>query len=310
MGLAGPRGRTKIPQDPNNTTWSRSSTKYGQRILEAQGWAQGDSLGAGNTSSNASYKTAVSVWRVRSLLKDGDMLGLGASRGGEKDGGAATGLHGFQDLLGRLNGKSAASMEKEQKQRYELGKARYLERWSTPRFVSAGHLVGDSVQTLRRQDESTAAQEEEEEEEGNMALVVEKKNKKNGNGHESTIPSAQDDKEANSRAKAQRRAERAERKLQRQRRRERRAARRAEKLVSAGGTKGQDPRDGLTEDTPIVERKEWDVQPTPGSIPAVQYSVGTGAGRSALRRRYIQQKKMCMMDAKALNEVRNSRHNA
>ncbi|KAL7628795.1 telomerase inhibitor [Parahypoxylon ruwenzoriense] len=146
MGLAGPRNRRKLDYDPNNTKWSRDETTFGQRILRAQGWEPGKFLGVQN-SSHSHLHTAASSAPIKVLLKD-DTLGLGA-KPRQKQSAECTGLDGFKDLLGRLNGKSEEAIEKEQQVRLEIKTSLYVERrYGSMRFVSGGFLVGDQIKDL------------------------------------------------------------------------------------------------------------------------------------------------------------------
>ncbi|KAI2464474.1 hypothetical protein F4781DRAFT_412919 [Annulohypoxylon bovei var. microspora] len=143
MGLAGPRNRRKIQNDPNNTKWSRDETTFGQRILRAQGWEPGKFLGAQN-SSHSHLHSAASAAPINVLLKD-DTLGLGA-KPKHKQNAECTGLDVFKDLLGRLNGKSEEVIEKEKVIRLSVKTNLYVERKYGPmRFVSGGLLVGDQM---------------------------------------------------------------------------------------------------------------------------------------------------------------------
>ena len=136
--------RTKLSHDPNNTAWTRSSSNYGQRLLQSQGWQPGFSLGA----TNASYvdKTASTAF-IRVALKE-DNLGLGAKVGsGHQDEGEPTGLDAFQSILGRLNGKDAGQIRTEKNLRSDIRKTIAKQnRWGAFRFVSGGFLIGDRVQ--------------------------------------------------------------------------------------------------------------------------------------------------------------------
>lgn len=139
--------RAKLSHDPNNTTWSRSSTKYGQRILESQGWIPGDFLGATN-AQHAALHTKASASHITIALKD-DNLGLGARCGSDREGGPTTGLDNFQTILGRLNGKSEAELEKERNTRSSVQCSAFVnQRLGKLRFVSGGLLEGDRLQTL------------------------------------------------------------------------------------------------------------------------------------------------------------------
>ncbi|KAI9772251.1 MAG: telomerase inhibitor [Geoglossum simile] len=147
MGLAGPRKRTKISHDPNNTSWSRSTTNFGHKILTAQGWAPGTLLGAKN-APHAQFHSAASAFHIRVALKD-DNLGLGARRGTGQAEGECTGLSAFQGLLGRLNGKTEEEAGDEQKAREGIRREMGVEkRWGLIRFVKGGFLVGDKIEEL------------------------------------------------------------------------------------------------------------------------------------------------------------------
>ncbi|KAF2759260.1 hypothetical protein EJ05DRAFT_499674 [Pseudovirgaria hyperparasitica] len=142
MGLAGPKNRFKISKDPNNTTWSRNTDRFGHRILTAQGWKPGSHLGS-QTSEHAAHHTAASFSHVRVLLKD-DNLGLGAKRGSERA--ENFGMAGFDDLLARLNGKSEEKIQEVKSKRRDADMKVFVsQRWGTMMFVSGGFLVGDQI---------------------------------------------------------------------------------------------------------------------------------------------------------------------
>lgn len=145
MGLAGPKKRSKISHDPNNTSWARDTSSFGHKILASQGWTPGQYLGA-KDAAHASHYTAANASHIRVLLKD-DNLGLGAKRGTEN---AETfGLSLFSGILGRLNGKSDVELEKEQNAQRDVQLAMYQgRRWGHMNFVSAGFLVGDRIEDL------------------------------------------------------------------------------------------------------------------------------------------------------------------
>ncbi|KAL2176032.1 uncharacterized protein P884DRAFT_271009 [Thermothelomyces heterothallicus CBS 202.75] len=141
MGLAAPKNKRKLGNDPNNTKWSRNTASFGQKILRAQGWQPGEYLGAKN-APHAEWHTEANSTHIRVTLKD-DTLGLGAKR---NNGDECTGLDAFQDLLGRLNGKSDDAIETERKAREEVKLNLYMARKFGPmRFVKGGWLVGDQV---------------------------------------------------------------------------------------------------------------------------------------------------------------------
>lgn len=77
-------------------------------------------------------------------MKD-DTLGLGAKIL-QKQSDECTGLDAFKDLLGRLNGKSEETLDKERQMRSEIKTNLVIERKFGPmRFVSGGLLVGDHM---------------------------------------------------------------------------------------------------------------------------------------------------------------------
>ncbi|OTB02346.1 hypothetical protein M426DRAFT_322773 [Hypoxylon sp. CI-4A] len=146
MGLAGPRVRRKIQHDPNNTKWSRDETTFGQRILRAQGWEPGKFLGV-QDAAHSNLHSAASAAPINVIIKD-DTMGLGA-KPKHKQNTECTGLDGFKDLLGRLNGKSEEVIEKEREVRSGIKTNLYVERkYGLMRFVSGGLLVGDQMKEL------------------------------------------------------------------------------------------------------------------------------------------------------------------
>lgn len=140
--------RAKLSYDPNNTTWSRSSTTYGQKILQSHGWTPGSFLGAKNTIRSGSPSTA-SPPQVKIVLKDNN-LGLGAKGGANCVQGQCTGLDVFQGILGRLNGQNKPQVEMQGKCSEDRMKNVHQEsRSRAVRFMSGGFLGGT------RQEEST-----------------------------------------------------------------------------------------------------------------------------------------------------------
>ena len=143
--------RAKFSHDPNNTAWTEGTDKYGQRMLQSQGWVPGASLGA----RGKPYTRPRGISHIRVSLKD-DNLGLGARRG--YDAPQQTGLDAFQGLLGRLNGKNDTALAAEQDTRDGLRRAHYMEqRWGTMRFISGGFLVGDQIEDARKAQNAVSA---------------------------------------------------------------------------------------------------------------------------------------------------------
>ncbi|KAF7958916.1 hypothetical protein EAE96_002443 [Botrytis aclada] len=147
MGLAAPKNKIKLSHDPNNTRWSGNTDSFGHRMMKSQGWTPGEYLGA-KDAAHAEFHTEANASHIRVVIKD-NTLGLGAKIGSGVGHGECTGLDVFQNLLGRLNGKEEAEIEKEQKGREDLKRAIYAERkWGSIRFVKGGVLIGDKIQDL------------------------------------------------------------------------------------------------------------------------------------------------------------------
>ena len=333
--------RAKLSHDPNNTAWSRSTTKYGQKILESQGWTPGDFLGAKN-APHAAYHTAANASHIRIALKD-DNLGLGAKPGRSQEDGQTTGLDMFQDILGRLNGKSESQLEMEQMSRSQVKRSMFVEqRWGSLRFVEGGFLVGDKLQESPKEEDSLETKNAPPQLLGNVAPSKSKKQQKiqldvskrkkakskesreyevedaGSTGLESitvqleapeeqlstqkpemTTSSSCADDNPDELDEARRRAEKAERKLKRKMRREKKHPPEAENPTAL-------PLPGLVKLQPSGSGAESKALPsTSEDNPPTRTKVlqGLGGGRNAVRQRYIQHKRMSMMDSKALNEA-------
>lgn len=105
----------------------------------------GELLGASG-ATYSSLRSAASASHIRITLKD-DNLGLGAKHEAARDSNETTGLDVFQDLLGRLNGRSTADLKKDRIQRSNLRSSAYIDRrWGHLRFVSGGLLVGAELE--------------------------------------------------------------------------------------------------------------------------------------------------------------------
>lgn len=173
MGLSGAKNRRKISKDPNNTAWSRNTESFGQKMLRSHGWEPGQYLGA-KDAPHAELHTEANASHIRVLLKD-DNLGIGARR---NQGDECTGLDVFKDLLGRLNGKSEDTIQKEQQFRQDARMSAYMHhKYGAMRFVSGGLLVGDKIEELVAQS-SGASKERAEKSEVDDKPKKEKKSKK------------------------------------------------------------------------------------------------------------------------------------
>ena len=334
--------RVKLSHDPNNTAWSRSATKYGQKILQSHGWTPGNLLGAPD-APYSELRSAASVSHIRIRLKD-DSLGLGAKHEVACNGKETTGLGVFEDLLGRLNGRSTIELEKDRAHRSTLKSSAYVDqRWGKLRFVSGGLLVGaelrecvnggkDTWNKSQQLQSSNPAQETLPEAnsppEGRSELPNRKTNKRGKTpGNDKSVkesrkridwsvvgdrsrgnPSVVSKRESHTLPKdvfhqsqvekIRTQGEKTERKLKRRLKRDARQPLKVPKhpptLPSPIPIQFPDP--GVVEAAVASG-------PLCGTDSSTRLSQGLGAGRLGVRHRYIQHKKMCMMDNKALNEV-------
>lgn len=335
-----------MSHDPNNTAWSRSATKYGQKILQSHGWTPGELLGASDTPYS-DLRSAASASHVRISIKD-DNLGLGAKHEAAHASSESTGLDVFQDLLGRLNGKTATNVEKDRLHRSNLRCSAYIDqRWGHLRFVSGGFLIGaeskglvkdvtedvtetanHSHQTPNHCSENETQPEAKRPQDVRPESSKRQKHKKRkilgGMSKPSkevewsvvriqssethlavperesyTLP--QDILNEIKTDKARRHAEKAERKLKRQIKRD------ARDSLELQEHSLNLPRPGLS---PLLDPNSAGLalvsHPLRETKTSTEVTQGPGAGRLAVRHRYIHHKKMCMMDNKALNEVRNA----
>ena len=303
--------------DPNNTQWSRSTTKFGQKILESQGWIPGEFLGPKNAAHSA-HHTVANTSHIRVTLKDNN-LGLGAKPGRSQQDGQTTGLDMFQDVLGRLNGKSETQLVTDRKLRTQLRGSSFVEqRWGRLRFVSGGFLVGDELQALSKDVRSNVSHEESsevqdrpvsifprEDEQARSNTLKPKKHKKPRcdtavmkddlgelgvtQQRETQSPPQTRDRNESKQDKTQRKADKAARRLKRQIKRHKKHALQVQDPAAhngkVGATKGSTAEESKV---PSTEAKTFPL---------------AGGSRQAVRQRYIQQKKLSLMDSKALNEV-------
>ncbi|EQL38871.1 protein PXR1 [Blastomyces gilchristii SLH14081] len=324
MGLAGPRKRTKIFHDPNNTAWSRSTSGYGHKIMCAQGWTPGSFLGASN-AAHADHFTAGSAGHIRVNIKD-DNLGLGARLRAEDE---PTGLDAFQGLLGRLNGKSDAELEKEQKKRDDRRLASFIEqRWTTMRFVSGGLLVHEKIQALaevKSVGEEKGQTSQSSQDEGKSEKTAAKKERKKDKRKVKSDDTGSDLAEESSKKKNK---EKKEKKEKREKKEKKRKSRDVSVCIDTATTSEDALVDKKREKTKKRKQKEIEPSDTEAGDDAISPDVQTSApqeeeksstaakhgnivkvrehrpmGRQFIRGRYIQQKKLALMDAKSLNEI-------
>ena len=282
--------------------------------MQAQGWKEGDYLGA-KDASHVKYHTAASLSHVKVSIRE-ENLGLGARVGAAGGEWETTGLGGFQDLLGRLNGKSEVEIERGQSIRNDFKRSMYAERrWGTLRFVSGGFLLGDQIEDRRTQEarqhskkeeitpsthklalSSSASKTQKEDELKKRSKERPESHKGLNASHSQPLeraPSLQDASAlravptAQETDKARRRAEKTERKLQRSMKREARRERKIRSTASSAIT---------PTNTHVESTRSEDVK---NEVASGQPSNGI----QAVRYRSIKQKKLAIMDSKALNEV-------
>ncbi|KAI9714484.1 MAG: hypothetical protein M1820_000445 [Bogoriella megaspora] len=340
MGLSAPKRREKISEDPNNTTWSRSTERFGHRILtERYGWKPGEQLGAKDTAYGASYGSAT-AGHIRVVLKDNN-AGLGAERA--KDRPETFGLNGFQALLGRLNGKSEVEVQKEERTRRDVQLRLYVgQRYTPVAFVSGGFLVGDKIEPDNTQDnnerlksvpiavgavkQSQAKERKREREDDSIENQGSSKRIKHNKALASSAPSkstapedhkddsSESDREkakeakralrdARSKEKEQRRQRKAERHAKREQRRHRKEEQKARSLAKV--TKGKEMM-GCKVRKSSIKAPTSSESEVSGDDPPQVVSSKIAHGRQTVRQRYIQQKRMASMDTRALNEASDS----
>ncbi|MCJ1469858.1 telomerase inhibitor [Pseudocyphellaria aurata] len=318
MGLGQARRRAKISHDPNNTAWSRSSTAYGQKILQSHGWTPGSVLGASDPSRSVPSSTASNP---KIVLKD-DNLGLGAKGGANSGDGQRTGLDVFQGILGRLNGHNEPFLEGQEKRSEDRVTGTYQKRCTKAvRFLSGG-LLGETKQEQPIAEEDTIKPTSFSE--GSLSKgddcvqQVQTQVKCDDMTPNHTELSNPPEKKASRNSRARNDKKRHHKKestmadsepldLQRTARREDEAEQKSKKRTKRDAEKAvlvKKRRKSLV-DVPAdfhQDNESSQISFTgPGSISQPSRPMG---GRHAVRQRFIRQMKMATMDSKALNEVR------
>jgi Pin2-interacting protein X1 len=327
--------RSKISNDPQNTTWANNTERFGHKILTSQGWTPGASLGATDAAHKAHY-TAASHSHIRVFLKD-DNLGLGAKRGSERA--ENFGLAGFASILGRLNGKEEEVKKEEERQEKIQQRAYVYQKFGMMNFVSGGYLVGDKIEKGVKK-EIEVKLEVKSEPESSDSEVVEKKSKKRKRSGEGEVKQEEEEPklkrkkksvslreeaakedaalEAASKLKKDKKSksasetpatdseplsDKARRKAEKRARKEEKKLKKALKKAAKEAAKSN----LTTEDTSSESEEEEESTPA-SSVPASGISTPSGLtynprGMHAVRQRYIRQKKMASMDPQALKEV-------
>ncbi|KAJ6086909.1 hypothetical protein N7467_005823 [Penicillium canescens] len=277
MGLAGPRKKTKISNDPNNTNWTRSTSGFGHRIMSSQGWKPGSLLGA-RDAAHAGMLTAASASHIKVTLKD-DTLGLGARIG--RDPMEPTGLDAFKGLLGRLNGKSDVELKKEERKRDDVRLARYAAlKFPEVRFVSGGLLAQEQkpeiAPPIPKEDVPTQSNAD-----------------KESTSSESDAP-ARKSKKSKSKSKPKSKSKK-----------DRSGAEETDRTESSSESKKE------KKEKKKSKKRKADGEPIETSTQAAPEAKATPTisgerrpiGRNVFRSRYIAQKKKALMDDKSLNEI-------
>ena len=283
--------RRKITHESDSNAWSQSSSRFGEKILQNQGWKPGTFLGPPN-APHVSFHTPANASYIRVSAKD-DTLGLGATGSSASASRGPTGLDSLQHLFGRLNGKTEAKLEAEQQSRNNLACRYYVNRrWGSLHFVSAGLLQKDAppvdpmlkkaisaVQSseIIKQEQQPLGVPDAKPEDRLDRCVLSTKHEEPGSVQDAEI----DVKERRTNEKAQRRQERAKRKEAKKLRRFNQRQHEMEPSQQA-----------------LVAPIDTEDVPKANSTAHLN-----NTRHCATRFRYIQQKKMAIADVKALNEV-------
>lgn len=315
MGLAGAKNRTKISKDPNNNNWAKNTTSFGHKILSSQGWKPGQYLGASD-AAHAEHYTQANASHIRVLLRD-DNLGLGAAKAGARN--AETfGLLQFSGLLGRLNGKDATVLAKEECAKRDVQLSIYQGRkYGTMNFVSAGYLVGDKIrdspvdisdnplQSSQLADTTTSKKrkrgDRDEDEQQHTDLPTASKAEKRADQADavqqaSTIEKPDGDAKE---SKAARRARKEAKRQEKQARAEAKVERRKAKAAKKQKLEQADPESDSSSDSADDAATTAKSVPVPQAVAVPRPDLS----RFAVRKRYIQQKRMAGMDPQAMREV-------
>ena len=312
MGLAGPKRRSKLSADPNNTRWTRDSSTFGHRILTQHGWKPGQYLGAVD-AAQASHFTAANASHVRVTLKE-DNLGLGASK--KREGAETFGLDQFSGLLGRLNGKDTAVLKKEENNRRDVQLRLYQDRkFGGIKFISAGCMVGDDMQKLKRSEverrvaaEVVAVKEEVGTQKHEpMTAHMKRETSSSSESESPVVATSEEEVKASKRRRKEERRQKREEKAQRRLRRAadkasktERRQKKLEKRRDKGGkadTGTATPTESTSAGTPVTLQMSLDSGTDSGTASSALQP------RNSVRQRYIRQKRMAGLDPKALKEV-------
>ncbi|MCJ1423135.1 telomerase inhibitor [Sticta canariensis] len=344
MGLGQARRRAKLAHDPNNTAWSRSSTTYGHKILQSHGWTPGSFLGARHAVRSVSPSVAKLPEVKIVLKDDNLGLGArgGVNCGNERCTGLDVFQGILGRLNGQNEPQSERKRKLGEDQMNNVNQERPIrfvrfvsggflggtrkeepkeEHMMKPISLNKESLLtaDDGVQQVQTQleceDSTTSHTEPWNPREPKSSwkrrargdrTVTNGSKLSGGEQHSCTIPVPDD--QGNHKKKsssvidsvpldlhtAARRVDKAERKLKKRKKRETEQATLVEKqktLVDVPA--GFHPK--------LQSLNTFDPAVMLDSVPRTSQPL---EGRHAVRQRYIRQKKMAIMDSKALNEVR------
>jgi hypothetical protein len=231
--------------------------------------------------------TAASASHIRVIMKD-DTLGLGArSKRDALD--EPTGLDAFKGLLGRLNGKSDAELQVDQRKRDDVKLARYAaNKWQTVRFISAGLLTQEKDEESQKPpaDTRSSSPRTSKEDEGRKLSATEETG--TSNETEGSESRKRGDKKSKKEKKDKR--EKKDKKEKREKRDKKR--KRAERQEGAESSQES----SSTELYISANKTELALK-----VPPAREC--RPLGRHMIRGRHIAQKRKALMDEKSLNEV-------
>ncbi|KAF2405145.1 hypothetical protein EJ06DRAFT_578384 [Trichodelitschia bisporula] len=329
MGLAGPKKRTRISHDPNNNTWSRSTDRFGHKILTAQGWTPGSTLGVHNASHSSHY-TSASASHIRVTIKD-DNLGLGASTVTNAH---TFGLDLFQGVLGRLNGKGEEELAQDlAKRRDALLRQVVTKKMGNLTFVSGGFLVGDRIEKIVVKSQENSKKRKRDNNEAEEEITDTRgSDEKSDNESGNELP-RKESRKRNEREKKEKKTKKAKRKRESGKHKKRKTdriltvtstatsadesdeaspgdskaakrARKSEKKAQREAKKAEKERRRQESAKRKVSRKsDKDVEHSVESDSTATPTPPVLLGRNLVRRRFIQQKKLSSMDQQSLKEI-------
>ncbi|KAF3177383.1 telomerase inhibitor [Orbilia oligospora] len=342
MGLAGPSKKRKISHDPNNTKWTRS-TGFGHKMLLSQGWSPGTILGPDPNSPHhtVASQVGIKVMLKDDNLGLGCKGNQEDTCTGLGDLQSLLGrLNGKTDESVRSEEDTRRKMWIEGRYGMRFVKGETLEStWVTRELRKGvdenGKEESDEEEEHTKESESEEEEEEEEESETSDGKKEKPKKEKKGKDKESRkkkrkSTDSEDEEDASSSSsssskglksdKSKRKADKALRKAERQAKRERKEAKRqrkdekrrakAEKKALKSAIAAPSAPSSTASTPPAMPSAEPESLPQldkkSKSLPSSLHGSGTSTpvnGRQALRSKWIAQKRMAVMDAKALNEI-------